>query len=365
VTAEATIERAVEGIRAGATDFISKPLNVDAVLALAERAAGERGLRAETETLRTRRGVPADEVLAGSHPRMDEVRAFAASVAAVPEARVLVTGPSGTGKSRLARLIHDLAGAPGQFVAINCAALPAQLLESELFGHEKGAFTDARTLRRGLIEVAERGTLLLDEVGALPLELQAKLLLFLESRTIRRVGGSAEIPVRTRIIAASNEDLRARVRDRTFRSDLLYRLDVASIHMPAVAEMPEVIPELVARFAAELAGELIRPVPEIDAMALAQLRRYPWPGNARELRNAVERAMIFHRGGALRVLPPAEPMEEAPRAGVTMEPGLSLEEVERRYMAAALAPGGELAQVAAGLGISRKSLWEKRRRYGL
>ncbi|HEX5832092.1 MAG TPA: sigma-54 dependent transcriptional regulator, partial [Gemmatimonadaceae bacterium] len=223
-TAHASLERAVEGIRAGATDFLAKPVNADAGLALLDRHAAERPLREEVaERRRHLARVTAAELVAGDHPRLDEVRRFAEQVAATPTARVLITGESGTGKSLLARAIHLLSRAAGRFVEVNCAALPAQLLETELFGHEKGAFTDARALKRGLIESADRGTLLLDEISAMPIELQAKLLLFLESREIRRVGGVHAIPVQARVVAATNDDLRQRARDRHFRQDLLYR----------------------------------------------------------------------------------------------------------------------------------------------
>jgi DNA-binding NtrC family response regulator len=270
----------------------------------------------------------------------------------------------------LARAIHELSGDSGRFVEVNCAALPASLLETELFGHERGAFTDAKALKRGLIETADRGTIFLDEIGAMSIELQAKLLLFLEAREIRRVGGVHPIPVRTRVITATNEDLRERVRARDFRHDLLYRLDVASIRMPPLRCMPSVIPQLAERFMRDLCGEFHRPVPLTSVESLSQLGDYSWPGNARELRNAVERALIFHDDGLFEVAPPTEAVDanEGTRASddVTFAQGLTLEEVERRYITAALSGGStELGELAHRLGISRKTLWEKRRRYGL
>jgi DNA-binding NtrC family response regulator len=370
MTAHATLERAVEGIRAGATDFLQKPVNVSALLTLVERAVAERPRREGRSALQERRAVGgAGNLIFGEHARLDAVRHFALQLARAPDSRVLITGESGTGKSLLARMIHDLSDASGRFVEVNCAALPPQLLESELFGHEKGAFTDAKALKRGLIEVADRGTLLLDEIGTLPLELQAKLLLFLESREIRRVGGSTPIRVRTRVIAATNDDLRQRVRERAFRQDLLYRHDVAAIEMPPLREMPGVIGELAERFVRQVAAELGRAAPQIAGPSLAALVAYSWPGNARELRNAVERALIFHAGGPLEIRPPAfvgDPDATDAASGVALPHGLTLDEVERRYLAAALeANGRDLADLAAQLGISRKTLWEKRRRYGL
>jgi DNA-binding NtrC family response regulator len=368
MTADGTVERAVEGIRAGATDFLPKPINVTALIALIERAVAERPLREEmAERQAQRAALSAGNVVFGGHPTLDAVRQFALQLATAPDARVLITGESGTGKSLLARAIHDLSAVRGRFVEVNCAALPPQLLESELFGHEKGAFTDAKTLKRGLVESAEGGTLLLDEIGTMPLDLQAKLLLFLETREIRRVGGTQPIRIQTRVIAATNEDLRQRVREREFRQDLLYRLDVASVEMPPLREMPEVIPELAERFAREIAADLGRPVPPLTQESFAQLASYPWPGNARELRNAVERALIFASGGPLRVLPPkAEPETALSGPGVTLEYGLTLEEVERRYLRAVLNENSrELGELAEDLGISRKTLWEKRRRFAL
>jgi two-component system, NtrC family, response regulator AtoC len=255
-------------------------------------------------------------------------------------------------------------------VSVNCAALPSHLLESELFGHEKGVFTDARSLKRGLLELAHGGTIFLDEIGALPLELQGKLLLFLEEREIRRVGGTDTIPISTHIIAATNEELTRRVEERTFRADLLFRLDVAAIELPALRDMPEVIPQLAARFAHEICSEARIPVPPLDDQSFAHLDTYSWPGNARELRNAVERSLIFRDPGPLRVYPPRLSSGRrggAPEPTITLPLDLPLGEVEERYVRRVLEARGEtdLKTVAEQLGISRKSLWEKRKRWGL
>jgi two-component system, NtrC family, response regulator AtoC len=371
ITAHGSVERAVECIRAGATDFLQKPVNVDALLTLVRRAVSERGVREELSMRNERRAsATADMYVLGDHPALDEVRRFAERVARVPMARVLITGESGTGKSMLARAIHELSGDNGQFVEVNCAALPGSLLETELFGHERGAFTDAKAMKRGLIEMADRGTIFLDEIGAMSLELQGKLLLFLEAREIRRVGGLHPIPVRTRVITATNEDLRERVRNRQFRHDLLYRLDVASIAMPPLRTMPSVIPQLAHRFMRDLCSEFRRPVPLTSTGSFARLTEYNWPGNARELRNAVERALIFHDAESFEVAPPIDERERSGSAltadDLTFEQGLTLEEVERRYITAALSEARtELGDLARRLGISRKTLWEKRRRYGL
>ncbi|MFL5386221.1 MAG: sigma-54-dependent transcriptional regulator [Longimicrobiaceae bacterium] len=366
VSAAATLERGVEAMRAGATDVAAKPVNVTTLLARIKAAVAPGRAAAAVETPG---GGGAERWIFGDHPRLAAVCGFAEQVARTPWARVLVTGESGTGKSLLARAIHHLSGAAGAFVEVNCAALPPQLLEAELFGYEKGAFTDAKEQKRGLVEAAEGGTLFLDEVDTLPLEVQSKLLVFLETRDIRRVGGVQGIAVRTRVVTATGADLHRLAREGRFRRDLLFRLDVAAVEMPPLRAMPEVIPGLVARFAAALCAEHERPVPELDAAALAAAAADPWPGNARELRNAVERALIFHRGGPLEVHPPvrrADAAEGADGSTLRVPLGTSLEEVERRYLAAVLeAFPTALATVAERLGISRKTLWEKRRRYGL
>ncbi len=369
VTAHGTVERAVEGIRSGASEFLTKPLNIGALLALVERQVAERPLREEVSARRAAReaGGVLDRIV-GEDPRLEQVREFAVQLARTPNARILITGETGTGKSMLAQVIHDLSEVPGRFVEVNCAALPPSLLESELFGHEKGAFTDARDLKRGLIEVAHNGTLLLDEIGSLSLELQGKLLQFLESQEIRRVGGVHPIPVSTRVIAATNEDLRRRAREKSFRLDLFYRLDVATVRMPPLREIPGVIPGLTARFAHDLAAQLGRPDPALDEGMYDALVAYPWPGNGRELRNAVERSLIFHREGPLRVTAPDTGESPGPvDSGVFLAVGLTLEEVERLYIAAALERHGnhDLERIADELGIARKTLWEKRRKYGL
>jgi two-component system, NtrC family, response regulator AtoC len=369
LTAHASLERAVEAIRLGATDFLQKPPNVGALLALLERAVQQRPWQEEALALRERwSGNHAAGFILGAHPKLDAVRQFAEQVAAVPEGRILITGETGTGKSLLARAIHELGESSGRFMEVNCAALPGALLESELFGHEAGAFTDARTMKRGIIEHAHKGTLLLDEIGAMPLELQAKLLLFLENREIRRVGGTEAIPVRCRVVAATHEDLRRMVRERTFRQDLLYRLDVASIEMPALREVPETIADIAEHFVRSVSADLVRPLPQLDADSFAALRAHQWPGNVRELRNAVERALMFHSGsGPLRVPAPVVYDDEASGPVVALPLGMTLDEVERRYITATLEreEAGDLAGVAERLGISRKTLWDKRRRFGI
>jgi DNA-binding NtrC family response regulator len=387
LTADATVDRAFDAMRAGATDFLPKPVSAAAILDLVRRdsgrahrptgvtaapaptAAGACGVPTAAAAAAARgkpavAGPRAADFIAGTHLLLDGVRNFAERVARVPEARVLITGESGTGKSQLARAIHELAGGDGRFVEVNCATLPPSLIESELFGHEKGAFTDAKALKRGLVELAAGGTLFLDEIGALPIDMQTKLLVFLEARQIRRVGGNEPIRANARVIVATSEDLREAVRGGRFREDLLYRLDVASIRMPSLHAMPAVITELAVRFTQELAAQFRRTAPALSDESLRRLREYVWPGNARELRNALERALIFHDDGPLDVYPP-EPAASAPPAdGLVLPRGLTLDEVERLYILDAMHHNdGDLTSLAARLGISRKTLWEKRRRF--
>jgi transcriptional regulator with PAS, ATPase and Fis domain len=247
----------------------------------------------------------------GTHPLVESLRSFIRKVAAVPQVSVLLLGESGTGKSMVARAIHGAgAGSRQRFVEINCAALPAHLLEAELFGYEKGAFTDARQTKKGLVEVADGGTLFLDEVGTIGPEIQAKLLSFLESRSFRRLGSTREASVNVRIIAATNVDLESEVMDGTFREDLFYRLNVASYTLPPLRHIRSDIPVLARHFVGRAASYFGKPVPELDRDGLERLQAYAWPGNARELRNVIERSMIFSQGRTLEIV-------ELPTAGTS------------------------------------------------
>jgi DNA-binding NtrC family response regulator len=306
------------------------------------------------------------DYLAGDHPRLDAVRTFAEKVARVPNASVLITGEPGTGKSCLARAIHALSGAGGRFVEVSCAALSPGLVGAGLFGPDTGVDAAADAPGPCLAETGARGTLFLKEVGALPLAQQAKLLTLLDSGRVGGSDGADTVSVTARIVAAASHDLRAAAARGTFRSDLLCRLEVASVHMPPLREMPEVVGQLVARFAAQVADRFRQPQPPLSPAATAQLLDYDWPGNVRELRNVVERAMVFYEGGPLEVTLPSPPSVPAEEAAVVMPPGLTLEEVQTRYLVAALRRSrGDYAGLASRLGISRKTLWDKRRRLGL
>ncbi|HEX8691618.1 MAG TPA: sigma-54 dependent transcriptional regulator [Longimicrobium sp.] len=361
---EADAEAALE---AGATDFVTKPVE---------------GKALETRIRRALELLPAQELLSsvaqvrfdrhgivGSHDLVQQVREFVDQVASVAQVTALLLGESGTGKNMVARAIHGASlQAHMRFVEVNCAALPASLLEAELFGYEKGAFTDARQMKKGLVEVAEGGTLFLDEIGSMPLELQAKLLTFLESRSFRRIGSTREQQVSVRVIAATNVDLAGEVARGNFREDLYYRLNVASKVLPPLRAIKSDIPAIARHFVKRAAEYFAKPVPEIEAESLERLKRYDWPGNARELRNVIERSMIFSRDHVLRMPELTSPSSApaAPPNSVPIPRGLTLEEVERMYIEATLADvGGSINAAAARLGVSRKVLWQRRKRHGM
>ena len=366
VTARGTEGDAERALEAGANDFVTKPVE-------------PRQL--ETRIRRAMDQVPAQELLSavsqakfdrhgivGQHPLVREVREFVDQVGSVPNVTALLLGESGTGKNMVARAIHGASPQASQrFVEVNCAALPASLLEAELFGHEKGAFTDARQAKRGLVEVADGGTLFLDEIGSMPLELQAKLLTFLEGRTFRRIGATREVGVNVRVIAATNVDLVGEVRRGAFREDLYYRLNVASVVLPPLRAIRSDIPAIARHFVKRAAEYFAKPVPEIDPESVERLQRHDWPGNARELRNVIERSMIFSRGPLLQVAGLDSPPAPAPaEGGVPIPRGLTLDEVEKLYIEATLKElGGSITAAARQLGISRKVLWQRRKRHGI
>ncbi len=374
LTGHADIESAVEALKNGATEYLTKPANLDELQTLLNRALKERPLREEAATIeRVRHDEFSVGAILGAHPRIEEVRRFVTQVAGTPRATVLLLGESGTGKNLVARAIHySSPQAQGRFVEINCAALPPQLLESELFGHQKGAFTDAKESKRGLIEVADGGTLFLDEIGDIPPDLQAKLLNFLESRRFRRVGGTEELEVSVRLITATNRNLEQLVKDGKFRTDLFYRISVAVHTLPPLREIREDVPALANHFRALFNKEFGRSITALSPAALALLGAWHWPGNVRELRNVMERAMIFAEGSVLEAahLPTLGTMvAPTPTTGgdaFAIPKNFTLAEVEKAYIQATLdACGNSVQQAAETLGISRKNLWEKRKRYGL
>ncbi|MEZ4405278.1 MAG: sigma-54 dependent transcriptional regulator [Polyangiales bacterium] len=372
LTAFGSLETAVAAIRAGAYDFVTKPID-NAVLALAvERAVRHHALRAELKRLQD--AVSAQrpvQGLLGESPAMRAVTDLIGRVAGT-ETTVLITGESGTGKEVVARAIHERSRrASGPFVAINCAAMPEALLESELFGHVKGAFTDARAARRGLFAQADGGTLFLDEVGEIPVGLQPKLLRALQEHAVRPVGADAEIKVDVRVVAATNRDLETAVEERRFREDLYYRLNVINIALPPLRSRGSDILLLARHFMARFAERAGRTITALAPDAAQRLMDYAWPGNVRELQNAMERAVALARFDQVTVADLPEKVQQYRRSHVLVagdDPSelVPLEEVERRYILRVLeAVGGNKSLAAQTLKLDRKTLYRKLERYGV
>jgi DNA-binding NtrC family response regulator len=372
LTAFGNLDTAIAAIRAGAYDFITKPFELEAVSVAVERAIAQHDLRREVKRLRAVVSATTGfGGLTGTSPTMSRLYPLLQRVAET-DSSVLVTGESGTGKEVVARALHEKgARSSGPFVAVNCSALPEGLLEAELFGHERGAFTDAKAARVGLFVQADRGTLFLDEVGDMPLGLQPKLLRALESRSVRPLGSSQEVPYDARILAATNRDLESLVEDGRFREDLYYRLAVITIGLPPLRARGNDVLLLAQLFVDQLATEMGRPVTGISSAAARHLLTYPWPGNIRELRNCIERAVAltsFDRVAPqdlpekVRTSHSADP--EAPSSET--EPLVPMEEIERRYILKVLeASAGNKSLAAETLGLSRKTLYRKLAAWGV
>jgi DNA-binding NtrC family response regulator len=369
VTAESRIEVAIEALRAGANDFLRKPVVAE------ELALAVNRLLEVSELKETLTSIQSDqaalypvESLIGHSPQMKAVRAFVERVVGYPDATLLLRGESGTGKNHVARVIHyNSRRAQGRFVDINCATIPDQLLESELFGHEKGAFTDARAPKKGLIEVGQNGTVLLDEINAMSPALQAKLLTVLEQRTFRRLGSTEDIEVDARIITTTNANLEEELIRRGFRDDLYYRINVVSIEIPPLRARPEDIESLATRFIAQFNRQFGRSVRRVTPEGLKAMAAHHWPGNVRELRNVIEHAMIFTDRDELGTADLVLGKGVMPSsANVASQRTRSLVEVEREHIQQVLLhTAGDTVKAASILGISRKTLWEKRKKYGL
>jgi len=364
MTAYATVPQAVEAMRAGAYDYLVKPFGLEQVELLLVRALEIQDLRRENRRLREAIGDPIR--LESASPAMQRALATAER-AAGSDVTVLLTGESGTGKTVLGRQIHAWSprhAAP--FVTISCTTLAEHLLESELFGHVKGAFTGALKDKAGRVEAAAGGTLFLDEVGELPLELQAKLLRFLEDHRFERVGGTSTVHVDTRVVAATNRDLEAEVAAGRFRNDLFFRLNVVGIRLPALRERREDLPALVEHVLAVMAARHGRPAVHLTADARKLLEGYAWPGNVRELVNALERAIVLAAGSEIDVedLPDRLVAPESGPADAASA-GQSLDEIERRHIERTLAESATLEEAAARLGINVTTLWRRRKRYHL
>jgi DNA-binding NtrC family response regulator len=372
ITAYGTIETAVDAMKAGAIDYITKPVEFDELLVHVDRVSERRTLIRENEILRqelSEKGVTMDKIIYQSH-KMDVLINMASRIA-VSRATVLIKGESGTGKELLARLIHNLSPRSARLITVvNCSALPESLLESELFGHEKGAFTGATARRIGRFEEADGGTLFLDEIGDISASVQVKLLRFLQEREFQRVGGNQTIHSDVRIISATNRDLESKVKEGTFREDLFYRLNVVVMDMPPLRERKEDVPPLIAHFLKRFAADNGKNVTGITSEARDLLLKYDYPGNVRELENIIERAVVISRNSVITVddLPFDEDRmhpEDAGKKGEGLLRG-SIEEMERKLILEAMEKSGDHQTKAAEiLGVSERMLRYKLKKYGL
>ncbi len=365
MTAFGSVESAVEAMKQGAYDYLPKPVKTEDLIRVTERAVREAALRREVNRLRreVHKEYSFHQILGKSKP-MREVFDLIRRVADSPT-NLLITGESGTGKELVAKAIHfNSDRRDGPFIAVNCAAIPEALLESELFGHMKGAFTDAKTDKRGLFEEAQKGTLLLDEISELPLMLQAKLLRAIQEREIRRVGATRSVTIDVRIIASTNLSLSEEVQAKRFREDLYYRLNVIELRIPPLRERRDDIPLLAEAFLKKCAEASHKTLRAVSETALALMVDYAWPGNVRELENAIERAVTLARGEKIgpEDLPPAMQEARGDRRVIdeSAEHTLPLHEMEREYILRILEKtGGNKYQAAQVLGIDRKTLYRK------
>ena len=374
ITAHSSVQNAIEAMRSGAYDFVTKPFQPSELAALVEKAVEKHDLSAENASLRARVADPPKSIVG----RSQAMRKVIDLVQRIAKARttVLITGASGTGKERVARLIHEQSDRQdGPFRVVNCGALPEALMESELFGHEKGAFTGAHAKQPGLFRDAHGGTLLLDEIGELPASLQVKLLRVLQEKAVRPVGGTQEIAVDVRVIAATNRDIEADVADGSFRQDLYYRLNVIRVVLPPLSERREDVVVLADGFVRRFAAEMGKDVVGFTGDALRALERYPYPGNVRELENIVERAVALAGARAIGLgdLPeevsgmagaPAPALISLPQSGIALDEVLA--EAERRLLLEALERTGGVRKAAARLlGVTFRSLRYRLAKHGL
>ena len=376
VTAHGGVQDAVAAFKLGLFDFLQKPLDFDALGVTVRYGLEAHHLRAEVARLRACGSDQFEDTIIGDSAAVADSVRMLRKVAASGASTVLLTGESGTGKDLYARALHNAsARAAGPFVPVNCAAIPDTLMESELFGHEKGAFTDARFLRKGVFELADGGTLYLDEIGEMKPALQPKLLRVLETLTFRRVGGARDITVDVRIVAATNKDLDAAVERSEFRRDLLYRLRVIELTLLPLREHREDIPALAQHFLRTFAVKFHKPIAQVSKPVLDAMCAHDWPGNARELRNAIERAVILEEGSQITLehlpaelrIAPARPSPGDLSGGFTLPPaGVSLERVEESLVRQAMdLCSGNQTRAAQLLEISRDTLRYKLKKFGV
>jgi len=373
ITASGVLETAVKAMRMGAYDYINKPFNLDELAIVVKKALDTRELKREVVNLRFEHSRRSPRSIIGNSKHMQTVLAMVEKVAKSDAGTILIHGESGTGKELIAKAIHFGSNRADQpFMAINCAAVPETLLESELMGHEKGAFTDAKVQKKGLFELADGGTLFLDEIGDMAIGMQAKLLRVLEERTLRRVGGTKDIQVDVRIISATNKDLLQAIEDRTFRADLYYRIQVIPILLPPLRERRDDIMPLVSHFIAHFNREFGKSVKGVSKMAEKFLTEYPWPGNIRELRNIIERAIILESENTLLLEHlPQELVAKASVAGggplnLHLPPdGIDIEDVERELIRQALETSdGNQSKAAKKLNLGIDAFRYRMKKFG-
>jgi DNA-binding NtrC family response regulator len=373
ITAYGSVRKAMEATKgAGAFHILEKPFDPDEVLGVVAHALEHRKLLAENTDLKRRLGEhAADSEVLGSAPAMQRVMETVARVADA-DASVLIVGESGTGKELVANALHDKSRRrEGPWIKINCAALPKDLIESELFGHTRGSFTGATTEKAGLLEEAHRGSLLLDEITEMPVDLQAKLLRVLEDRVVRRLGGTKSVPVDFRLISSTNRDPDVAVREGRLRQDLYFRINTVAIQIPPLRERREDLPILVKAFFERYRARHARPVESIEPEAYRRLLAYSWPGNVRELQHALERAVLVSRARAIAVADLPESLQQGeaeakPAVAPADVPSGSLEEIERASIVKALESARWNKQAAAAiLGLRRPTLYSKMRKHGI
>lgn len=374
MTGHSSVQSAVEAMRRGAFHYLQKPVNLEEMRQLLKKALEVQDTKEELAEIKSERRAkyPITGILGESDP-ICRVRETIRTLGDAPRTTVLISGETGTGKNHVAKTLHyNSPYSKGRFMEINCAALPDNLLEAELFGYEKGAFTDARDSKQGLLEIADGGTVFLDEIDSMSMALQAKLLSFLESRVFRRLGGVEDIRVTTRVICATNANLESRVANKEFRKDLFFRINVVNLRLPALRKMGRDVLLIADSLIKQFNKDLNRQVTGFTEDGQEKLVSHSWPGNVRELRNVLERAMIFTQADRIA----AKDLQLAPPGGLVNGHGSdgafrfqedrTLEELEHSYILHTLQKNNaSYAEIADTLGISKKTLWEKRKRYNL